>query len=262
MNRTIDLWLFLPPYLKNFHEMCALLAGENPEFQMLADECTKLIDELFIQTASEVGLSKFEKVLGISHVPGEALDERRSAIMTRWNDVSPYTMTTLKNRIIAIQGNDQIEVYMLPGRPYEIAIVTHLEKAGQVENLDYVLQSMIPCNLIVHSANMIQGKSTVRMFYSIGAGITGNFLLTNDLNEIVKSEISQGVAFGQNITNTLFLTNDLVEIVKGAIPQGVAFSQNITDTLFLTNDLIESSTVAMTEYIGTVNVITNIIEIN
>lgn len=172
MDRTVDLWAYLPPFLKNFREMCALLMSETPEFQMFADECEKLIDELFIQTASAVGLSKFEQILGISPASGEGLEERRNAIMTRWYDIALYTMATLKSRIAAIQGSDNVEAYMLKDAPYELAIITQMEKLGQVENLKYIIESMIPCNLKVHSTNMIQGESGSVLYCGVGASIT------------------------------------------------------------------------------------------
>ena len=234
MARNVDLWKHLPPFLKNFREMCGLIDGENPEFNLIAQDVDSMLDEFFIQTATDTGLKRYEKILGISPTTGDSLESRRSAIMTRWHDVTPYTMTALKNRIVAIQGNDDVEIIYSPNRPYEIEIITRLENPGQVNDLAYIIRTMMPCNLIVRSMNIIGGESKVNIGYGVGASMVG----------------------------TAFLTNDLNADMKLPVPLGVVGTHGVTNTLFLTNDLDESVDIGGTASVGTGGSITNIIEIN
>lgn len=234
MARNVDLWKHLPPFLQDFREMCELVKTENPEFTLAAQETDSMVNELFIQTATDMGLKRFEKILGISPAKGDSLESRRSAIMTRWNDITPYTMTALKNKIIAIQGNDEVEIILSKNRPYEIEIITNLEFPGQVNDLAYLIQTMIPCNLVIHSVNIIKGQSETRLGYGVGASITGNLLLTNDLNENQSNPVPVGVAVGQSMTNTLFLTDSINENIDVAGVAAIGMGSSFTNIIEIT----------------------------
>lgn len=262
MARNVDLWKHLPPFLKNFREMCALIDTENPEFNLAAQETDAMVEELFIQTATDTGLKRYEKILGISPATGDSLESRRSAIMTRWHDITPYTMTTLKNRIIAIQGNDEVEIIYSTNRPYEIEIITNLENPGQVNDLAYIIRTMMPCNLIVHSMNIIKGETSLKVGYGVGASLTGTAFLTNDLNERKTISIPLGVAGTHGISNTLFLTNDLYTKQNLSIETGMGAGMSAANVLFLTNDLNETVDIGGAAGVGAGGSIANIIEIN
>lgn len=98
----------------------------------------------------------------------------------------------------------------------------------------YLIQTMIPCNLVIHSVNIIKGQSETRLGYGVGASITGNLLLTNDLNENQSVPVPVGVAVGQSMTNTLFLTdsiNDNIDVAGvAAIGMGGSFTNIIEIT--------------------------------
>lgn len=213
MARNVDLWNHLPPFLQNFREMCELVSTENPEFALAAQETDSIVDEMFIQTATNVGLKRYEKILGISPGKGDSRESRRSAIMARWNDVIPYTMSTLKNKIIAIQGNDNVEIILSTNRPYEIEIITNLENPGQVNDLAYILQTMIPCNLVVHSVNIIKGETQTGMGCGVGATVVDNVFLTDDFHSDHNLSLPVGIAGGQSATRVLFLTDSMNENV-------------------------------------------------
>lgn len=262
MAREIDLWRHLPPFLKNFKEMCGLIDTENPEFNLIAQQTDAMLDEMFIQTATDTGLSRYEKLLGISHASGDSLETRRSAIMTRWHDIVPYTMTVLRNRIIAIQGNDDVEIILTPDRPYELEIVTHLENPGQVNDLEYILRTMIPCNLLVRSVNMIDGETRLSIWYGLGASLTGTAFLTDDLKEDRTFTLLLGFAGSHGVTQTYFLTNDLNEQQTVRLESGVAIAQSTANTLMLTNDFRENVDIGGAAHAGASGTFTNIIEIH
>ncbi len=228
MARNVDLWSHLPPFLKDFREMRALIDTENPEFNLAVKRTDAIVDEMFIKTATDTGLSRYESMLGLSPAPGDSLQARRSAILARWNDVTPYTMTALKNRLAAIQGNNGFQVRLPEDRPYEIEIVTHLEKPGQADELAYLIKTMIPCNLAIHSRNIIAGEASLSIGYGVGASLTGTLFLTNDLRIEQNLSIEAGVFAGMSAVNALFLTNDLTEPIHMDVAAGVAAVGSIT----------------------------------
>lgn len=204
MGRNVDLWAYLPPFLRDFREMCEILAAEQPEFQDLVTECDNIIDNMFIQTANETGIARFENVINIHPGAGDTLDTRRSAIMTRWNDVTPYTKKALKSRIASIQGNDDVDIEInFSNVDYQISIVTRLERQGQVNDLAYILKTVLPCNLIIRSVNMIMCESETSFIYSVGQTITGTMFLTNDINETLNIRGGGFLGIGETVTHII-----------------------------------------------------------
>lgn len=203
--RTVDLWEYLPPFLKDFIEMVEILGAEEPEFQELVKQIDDVMNDNFILTATARGIARFEEMLGIRPETGATLETRRSAVLTKWWDVTPYTLRTLKSRIAVIQGNDNIQISFADDDPYCIQIVTRLETAGQVDDLAYILKTMLPANLVVDSANRLEGTVGVGLFYGVGMGVSGTLFLTNDLNETVNVNGDANVGMANVFTNVLEL---------------------------------------------------------
>lgn len=203
--RKVDLWYYLPPFLKEFLELREILGAEEPEFQELVKQYDDVLKDNFIITATERGIARFESTLGIRPDASASLETRRSAVLTKWWDATPYTLRTLKNRIALIQGNSNIQISFDKDNPYCIQIVTRLETAGQVDDLAYIIQTMLPANLEVDSANRLEGTVNVGLFYGMGTGMTETLFLTNDLNESVNVPGNALVGMASGFTNVLEL---------------------------------------------------------
>lgn len=182
--RKIDLWYNLPPFLKEFLEMREILGAETPEFQELVRQLDSALNDNFITTATVNGIARFEAMMGIHPDASASIETRRSAVLTRWWNTTPYTIRTLKNRIALLQGSDNIQISFDDECPYIIQIVTRLETVGQVDDLAYILETMIPANLGVQSHNMIEGKVSLSIAYGVGASITTNLFLTDTINGV------------------------------------------------------------------------------
>ena len=229
--RTVDLWHYLPPILQEFLEMGEIIRVETPEFQTLAEKLDNFSKDSFITKATVNGIKRFEGMLKIYPDSAASLETRRSAVLTKWWDVTPYTLRPLKNRIVALQGNDNVQITFSDDDPYIIQIVTRLETAGQTDDLDYILQTMIPANLIVDSFNMLEVNSDITPVYAIGATMTGSLSLTNDLDTNMTLPIEHNMAVGMTDTNTLFLTNDLNEIVDLGVTAHPAIGSGYTNII-------------------------------
>ena len=104
---------YLPPVLKKVREYQAITNAENPEFQQVFDTSEEVLSNLFIHDATEYGVGRWEKILGIIPKATESLDARKFRILTRLNEQLPYTMRTLKQQLEALCGKDgySIELY-------------------------------------------------------------------------------------------------------------------------------------------------------
>ena len=89
--RTIDLLGYLPDVLKDTKEMQAIMAAEMPEIQALWQACEDVLNDQFIVEATENGVARREKMLGISPFATDTLDDRKFRILSRYNEQLPYT---------------------------------------------------------------------------------------------------------------------------------------------------------------------------
>ena len=199
MSREISLIDYLPPCLQGYREMQAIMTAENPEFQAVSDEGQVVLDNTFILHCNEDGIARFEKMLGIYPLPTDTLESRQSRILTRWNDVVPYTLKSFLSKLMSLQGNGNIQITFFNDQ-YKIQVVTHLEKHGQQDDLAYLFKTVLPCNLVVESINELDCASSGDM--TLGNGITYATIefITNDIKETF-DEVSQAM-IGNAITST------------------------------------------------------------
>ena len=167
MNRKVDLLAYLPPFLQEFKEIKETLEAENPEFVLVWNGADRVLKNEFIETADEFGISHFEKILNIVPSREDTLESRRNRVSLRWFNKIPYTLRAFLERLIAICGDSDFTVekkFLI----YRIDIATHLEWIGQTEELDRLIEEMMPCNMVVVSINKIPCLSAGNI-YTAGA---------------------------------------------------------------------------------------------
>lgn len=199
MSREIILIDYLPPFLQGYRELQAIMTAENPEFQAVSDEGQVVLDNTFIMHCDEKGISRFENMLGIYPLPTDTLNSRKSRVLTRWNDVVPYTLKAFLSKIAALQGNDNIQITFFNDQ-YKIQVVTHLEEQGQQDDLAYLFKTVLPCNLVVESINILDAQANAEMMLGSGITYTSIEFITNDIRETF-DEVSE-VMVGNVITST------------------------------------------------------------
>lgn len=187
MIRDIDLINHLPPFLQAYRELVLVTDTENHEFQFIANESERIKNNQFILTADSEGLSKFESLLSIQVAKDESIETRRSRVMSRWNDISPYTFHALISKLISLHGSEDF-VITRNYDDYEIEIITHLDIVGQVEELVRILDYIMPANLVVDSKNRIYGYAEGHAFIIGGFAYTHLFGLSDAYHETFAPE--------------------------------------------------------------------------
>ena len=65
MIREVDLVSYLPPFMAEFKEIMATLEAENPEFVLVWEAADRVLQNEFIETSDEYGISRWERILGV-----------------------------------------------------------------------------------------------------------------------------------------------------------------------------------------------------
>ena len=139
MIQEVDLISLLPPFLAAYKEIHAALAAENPEFQAIWQAADNVLSNEFIVTADAWGVSRFENMLGILPQKEAALEDRRTAVLMKYNMRSPYTIRRLREILAEAVGKENYRVELTP-EEYRLMI--------QIINQDFRLVGRIYQNVL------------------------------------------------------------------------------------------------------------------
>lgn len=203
-ERPVDLLRYLPQYLQEYVEMYHLITAENPEFKFVANNCKKVLNNTFILYCDKDGIQRFEKILNIVGSDDETLEFRQSRVMINWNDLVPYTLKALTNKLITMQGNNDIQI-ILDG--YKISIITHMDNAGQSDSLWGLFNTMIPCNMEITHKNLVRCNSDGIIFIAAGTNYAQN--TTNEFTQHFNSSGTFNVGAGLGYTK--ISVNDYIQ---------------------------------------------------
>lgn len=260
MTKTVDLVSYLPPFMADFKEISVTLEAENPEFVLVWKAADRVLQNEFIESADEYGISRFEKILNILPSTEDTLESRRARVQARWFNTIPYTMKAFLAKLEALCGDSDFTVTKEYDK-YTVRILTNLELFGQVEELEHIIDGMMPCNMIVISVNEIPCDAKGFAFVAGGVCSVETFFITND--EQIHRIISGGAAFGGGTVHTAhyFITNDSKEnIAVGGLAAHGGGAVN-TATVIITNDFNEQFNISGKNSVGSGVVVSEFIEI-
>ena len=72
---------YLPYVVRDYAEFQGITGAEQPEFEAAWAAAEDLLSNQFIKTAGNLGLSRWEKILGITPKGTDTLDDRRFRVL-------------------------------------------------------------------------------------------------------------------------------------------------------------------------------------
>ena len=199
MVREVSLLLYLPQFIQEYKEIKHIMNVENPEIQSLEDETEFLKDNQFILYCNEDGISRFEKLLGIKASADDTLKSRISRVTVRWNDTIPYTWKVLMQKLNTICGAGNYEL-LADFDNYTLTVKTHLNLYGATDDLDNILDYMIPCNLVVISQNELDRPSVGTMGHVGVVANTKEITIESKVNK--EHSVTAVVSVKNNVTTS------------------------------------------------------------
>lgn len=155
MIKEVDLASYLPPFIAELKEIRTALDAENPEFALVWKAADQTLKNEFIATADEYGIARFEKILNILPSTEDTLESRRSRCQSKWFDRIPYTLRILLQKLMALCGDMNFTITNNFTGGYTLMLDTNLELYGQVEELEHIIDEVVPCNIVVFTTNNI-----------------------------------------------------------------------------------------------------------
>ncbi len=154
MIREVALVSYLPPFIAEYKETNITLTAENPEFVLVWKAADRALKNEFIATADEYGIGRFEKILHILPSRDDTLESRRLRVQSRWFTTLPYTWRMFLQKLIVLCGENDFTVIKRFDF-YRIDLQVELKLFGQIEELERIIETMVPCNMVVESNNKL-----------------------------------------------------------------------------------------------------------
>ena len=208
MIRDVDLVSYLPQFMMEYKEPVAALDAENPEFILVWQAKERVLYNRFIETADEYGISRYESMLGIFPSAEDTLESRRSRVRSLWFNTIPYTMQTLIRKLITLCGENNFTLTHNFKVGYTLNISVDLELFGQVEELERIIDTMIPCNIVTNVQNIFPCQSTGGIFSAGGVAYADDIFITPDFKEEASVNGSLNLANAFNNTVQVIVTED------------------------------------------------------
>lgn len=140
---------YLPEFLRDVREYKAILTDAiQPEFVKLFEAIERVLNNQFITTSDEYGVSRWEKMLGIVPQATTSLDNRKFTILTRMNEQLPYTMTSLKQRLEGLCGKNGYSVEV-DANTFTLRVGVALTSRSSFKDVEIMLEKIVPANMVL-----------------------------------------------------------------------------------------------------------------
>lgn len=137
---------YLPYVVRTYDIFQGIAEGEQPEFDMAWYNTDILRDEQYIFTAEDIGLRRWERILGILPKDTDTVAYRRDRIISRLNEELPYTLKQLRKMLDALCGKDNYSIYLSDYRLFVSVSVAAKQRFGDVSSL---LERITPQNIFL-----------------------------------------------------------------------------------------------------------------
>lgn len=196
MVKEVDLLSYWMPVLRQLKEFKEIAKAEETEIRYLLEACDNALSNLFIHTANELGISRFESMLGIFPDEGADLETRRLSVLTAWASKEVYTDVWLYNKLSSLCGGEVSITHN--NEEYSMDIAVECGVRGVVEILCSLLSDTLPCNLVYTLNAYTRAQETSTLLTGVGVSTALRYQITNDL----KSKVSTVSALNKAVTSS------------------------------------------------------------
>ncbi len=138
---------YLPEYLQDIREYKEICSSENIELEQLEKRIEDVINEVNVQTASNYGLSRYEKIFNIVNTTTD-IEERRFKVRSKLINQLPFNMKWLDNKLKNLVGEGNYK-FTLDTDNYKITVqISHIFP-DVVDVMTRDLSEQLPANLII-----------------------------------------------------------------------------------------------------------------
>jgi hypothetical protein len=163
MAKEVKMIDYLPGILKEVREFRAINTAENPELSSLWDAIEDVLNDQFVNDATENGVKRWESSLEISPKGTETLDIRKFRIISRLNEQLPYSYAKLKQQLETLCGENGYSIELL-NEEYKLIVRVELGVRGKFMEVESLLKRTVPANIVIDLSLMYNQHSAFTNF--------------------------------------------------------------------------------------------------
>ena len=141
----MELIKYLPVYMGKIREINELTMAEQPEIDNVFDAITSVSKENFVETATDYGLSRLEKIYGIKYSGYEDMSFRKFRLMLKISGNKNRNIVERLNDIFG-EGNYSMEYNPLDN---VLSVGITVENKDYIDETKKMLDKLVPCNIIL-----------------------------------------------------------------------------------------------------------------
>ena len=146
MVRDISVIGYLPEVLQEVKELKALDSVENPILEEEWKLAYEQLDNGFVETANEFGLSRYEKMLKLKVSDLDTIETRRLRVLTRFQEQAPYSYKAIINILNTILGEGNY-TFQRDVANKTVNMKIQLTIANQFAIIEDFLERVLPVNM-------------------------------------------------------------------------------------------------------------------
>lgn len=153
---------YFPSFLQEYEELKIIANTGQTEVEEAWKATEKLLEEPFVYAQGTYGASRLEKILEIKPLDTDTLEVRNFRILSKLNEVLPYTYRTIRKYLNNMCGETKYQLKINIDKLTVDAVFEIEEKQKLRELFDY-LERIVPLNLII----LFAGRNRLEFFQKI-----------------------------------------------------------------------------------------------
>jgi hypothetical protein len=155
---SANLIAYLPELYRNIREFVELTEAENAELDSLTDAVTQLLDDQFVETASEQAIWRRELQLGIrADTTTETLEFRRKRLINRYSTKPPFTVSYLQGRLDFLIGPGRTTIEV-DAQNFILKVTLSIPDAAFFKEIQHTIRAVKPANLVYIQATSLTDR--------------------------------------------------------------------------------------------------------
>lgn len=146
MSREINAIDYLPEYMRELREIKELYGAVQAELDRGYEEKDAALEECFALLCRSFGLERLEKMLGITPLPTDSVEDRRLRVLTLLNGDTPYTFKRIYEKLVFLCGEGNVNMDYAK-EIYTLRVMLQLKAKNRFNTVLEMLKKMLPCNI-------------------------------------------------------------------------------------------------------------------
>ncbi len=139
---------YLPNFMQEYKQIKEIMKVQQPQINAAWDNANKVLQEQYINTATDEGLKRLERIYNITIKETDSIETRRAMLLLKLGTVDNPTLRVISNKLNEIlQGK---EFYLIVNySSYAVSILIPTATQAILDATVSYLRKIIPANLTI-----------------------------------------------------------------------------------------------------------------